>query len=418
MIDEEEWLMIKTLYQNGETISAIARKTGRDRKTIRKFLNDKNPPAYKKRPKRPSILDPFKEFIDGQIASWDLSAVRLYEDIQELGYNGKYGLVKNYVRNAKEKKSILAVYRYETKPGIQAQVDWSEYGTVEMDGAPRKVYGFTMVLGYSRAKYLEFTLDTKTETFIKCHMNAFAYFGGYTREMLYDNTKNVVLQRALRSSESTWNPLFKDFFTHYDFIPRLCRPYRAQTKGKVENVIKYEKGNFLVGRSFSSIQDINAKACEWCKKVDTKPHGTTGVPPIERLEEERAVLTPIKGRTPYMIVLKAYRKISRDCLVSYLGNKYSIPWKFAGRDAELHIHDGKLQVLVAGQNICEHELRAGSGNIVREKDHFKGLYKETRELNQLIHEQRLQRQAKLPLTPSVEQRPLAVYDQFCNLGGG
>ena len=418
MIDEEEWLMMKMWYKRGMSISEIARRTGRDRKTVRKHVKGGcSPPKYKEREEKPSILEPFKGYIAKEIDDNDLSAVRLFEDLQKMGYLGKYTIVKDYARSIRKEKAIRAVCRFETDPGRQGQVDWKEVPPQEIDGGARKIYAFTMVLGYSRAKYLENTLDTTTETFIQCHVNAFARFGGYPQEMLYDNTKNVVLTRALKSGDSRWNPLFEDFFTHYGFIPRLCRPYRPQTKGKVENVIKYEDGNFFNGLKATSIQDMNAQAIAWCRKVDSKPHGTTGVPPLERLEEERKHLLLLTGKPPYQVIQKAYRKISRDCYVSYMSNKYSVPWKYAGRDTELRIHDGKLGVFVAGEPVCEHELRAGSGNSVRVKEHFAGLYKETRERNLIIHEKRLQKQLRLHVEPVVEQRPLTVYDEFCGTGG-
>ena len=225
--------MMKALYMQGISIKEIARRTGRDRKTVAKYVHgDSNPPAFKKpEGKKPSILDPYKGYIQEKVKDSGLNAVRLFEDIQTMGYTGKYTIVKDYARVFKKEKTIEAVYRYETKPGVQGQVDWSEYDTKVIDGMERTIYGFSMVLGYSRAKYVEFTLDTTTPTFIKCHNNAFAYYRGCPKEILYDNTKNVVIRRALMSSKSVWNPLFEDFFTRTGFIPRLCRPYWAETNG-------------------------------------------------------------------------------------------------------------------------------------------------------------------------------------------
>lgn len=418
MIDKEEWLDMKSRYQNGMSISEISRRTGHDRKTVRKYVKgDIVLPKYKTRKRKPSKLDPFKEYIQGMIKEHDLSAVRLLEDIRKMGYDGGYTILREYARTLRKDRAINAVYRYETKPGVQAQVDWSDNGPVEMDGGVSRLYAFSMVMGFSRAKYLEYTLDTSTPTFVRCHLNAFAYFGGFTKEILYDNTKNVVLTRALKSSDSTWNPLFEDFFHHHGFIPRLCRPYRAQTKGKIENVHKFAKGNFLKGRQFTSLQDLNSRARAWVRRVDARPHGTTGVPPLARLEEERSELLSIVDRPPYQIVQKFGRKISRDCFVQYLGNRYSVPWKHATRDATLLIQNGSLKVEVAGEAVCEHELRAGSGSVVRVKEHFAGLYKETRSRNLLVHEARSHKQTRLLVGPTVEERPLAVYDQFCNLGG-
>jgi transposase len=420
MIDEEVWLMMKSMKIHGTSISDIARQMGRDRKTVRKYiLADGKPPKYKKRPKKPSILDPYKEYIDGRIEEHNVNGVKLFEEIQERGYRGKYTIVKEYARTKRKERAIKAVYRYETKPGVQTQVDWKDLGTVEMDGGAQRLYAFSMVLSNSRAKFLKCTLDTTTETFIRCHLDGFEYFGGYTEEFLYDNTKNVVLERALLSSDSKFNPLFKDFSEHFGFIPRLCKPYRPQTKGKIENVIKYAEGNFFNGLTSPSIQNLNMQLLAWCRKVDSKPHGTTGISPLDLLERERKHLLLVQDRPPYQIVQKFTRDISRDCYISFMSNKYSVPWKHAGRQATLLVHNGKMKVKVLGEIVCEHEIRTGHGHRVRVKEHFVGLYKEIRARNQIIHERGPQKQTRLPIAPAVvvEQRSLDVYDQFCNTGG-
>jgi len=416
MIDSEVWYDMISMHRNGMSISAIARCTGRNRRTVRKYIRrGASPPEPKARAKRSSKLDPYKDHIKQRIEEYDLSAVRLLEEIRPMGYAGCYTLVKNYARAVRRTRGIQAVLRYETAPGMQAQVDWGNAGPVEIDGGAGRAYAFAMVLGFSRAKYVEYTLDCRTETFIRCHLNAFAHFGGYTKELLYDNTKNVVLRRALKSSESEWNPLFKDFLHHHGITPRLCRPYRAATKGKIERVIRFEQDNFLKGRQFASLQELNSQALAWIKKVDSRPHGTTGIPPLQRLEEERSKLMLLSDKPPYQIVQEEHRKVSRDCFVSYLGTKYSVPWRFAGREARLLIQDGKMKVEVGGELACEHELRASSGGVVRVREHFAGLYKEVRASNLLVHEKAMTMQSRLRVVPLVEQRPLDVYDQF--LGG-
>jgi len=112
---------------------------------------------------------------------------------------------------------------------------------------------------YSRMRYIEYTLSIDVYTLIQCHLNAFRYFGGYTKEILYDNMKQIVIARALKSSDSEWNTKYEDFFRHYGFIPRLCRPYRAQTKGKIENNVGYVRRDFFLGGSFSSLADMNSQ---------------------------------------------------------------------------------------------------------------------------------------------------------------
>lgn len=166
------------------------------------------------------------------------------------------------MREVRPKVGVPAVYRYETKPGVQSQVDWCECGRIEIDGK-------------SRMRYVEFTLRIDVHTLIQCHLNAFRYFGGCTKEILYDNMKQIVFKRAPVSSGSTWNSQFEDFFNHYGFIPRLCRPYRPQTKGKIESNVSFVKRDFLLGSEFSSFSDLNSQAQKWLARVNSTIHGTT-----------------------------------------------------------------------------------------------------------------------------------------------
>jgi len=409
MLDLEEFLMLRDLFNQELSISEIARRTGHSRTTVRKYLRSQFPPASKKRSKKPSKLDDYREYIIGRLRDYPLSAKRIYREIQERGFTGKYTIVKDFVREVRPKVGVPAVYRYETKPGVQSQVDWGECGRIEIDGKSRKLYCFTMVLGYSRMRYIEFTLRIDVHTLIQCHLNAFRYFGGCTKEILYDNMKQVVLKRAPVSSDSTWNSQFEDFFNHYGFIPRLCRPYRPQTKGKIENSVGFVKRDFLLGSEFSSFSDLNSKALKWLALVNSTIHGTTNEIPLERLKEEG--LRDFDSVPPYHNFQEESRKISRDSYVSYLGNRYSVPYRFAGRDCLLQISDKTLKIVVGREVICIHEIHQGHGRVSRNKEHFKGLLSE-------ILKQNSAPRSKCSATfrfveQEVEHRPLSIYDSFC-----
>ncbi|MBA4544728.1 IS21 family transposase [Thermoactinomyces daqus] len=134
------------------------------------------------------------------------------------------------------------VQRFETPPGNQAQVDWGQF-TVNWGGKKKRIYAFVMVLGYSRMMYLEFTENERLETLMGCHVRAMEYFGGRTETCLYDNMKTVVTGLD-ESGHIVWNERFAGFATHHGFTLKRCAPYRAQTKGKVENGIGYVRKNF------------------------------------------------------------------------------------------------------------------------------------------------------------------------------
>lgn len=404
--------MIRDLYSQGFSISEIARKTGFDRKTVKKYIRLKTLPEPEKRPGRKSKLDPFKPYILEKLKEDPYTAARLFREIKEMGFDGGKTIVKDFVQKVRPEQGIPAVFRYETKPGVQAQVDWGEMGTVEVDGKTKKLFCFNMILGYSRMKYVEFTLSIDTQTLIQCHLNAFEYFGGFTQEILYDNMKQVVIKRALKSSDSKWNSQFEDFFKCFGFIPRLCRPYRPQTKGKIENTVGYVKRDFFLGRRFTSLEDLNGQVNRWLERVNSTVHGTTYQIPLERFKEEN--LNPLGQVPPYKVVHKETRKVSRDCYISFLGNKYSVPYRFAGRTAELQIFDGKLEVCVDYEKVCEHEILPGTCRASRKKEHFQGLLSEI-----LKENSKCKKNSQIPLKfsdPEVEKRSLDVYEIFSQGG--
>jgi len=412
MLKEEELFLIRELSSQNLSISEISRQTGFDRKTVRKYLKMKTLPGPQKRPGRKSKLDLFKPYILEKLKEGPYTAARLYREIKEMGFDGGKTIVKDFIKEVRPKQGVPAVLRYETKPGIQAQVDWGELGTIEVDGKLKKLFCFNMILGYSRMRCVEFTLSMDTPTLIQCHLNAFEYFGGCTQEILYDNMKQVVIKRALKVSDSEWNSQYEDFFKYYGFIPRLCRPYRPQTKGKIENTVGYVKRDFFLGRRFTSLEDLNAQVHKWLERVNSTVHGTTYQIPLERFKEEN--LNPLGQVPPYKVVHKETRKVSRDCYISLLGNKYSVPYRFAGRTAELQIFEGKLEVYIDHDKVCEHEILAGNCRTSRKKEHFQGLLSEV-----LKENSKCKRNPQILLKfsgPEVEKRPLDVYEAFSEEG--
>ena len=408
MLKMEEFLLIRDLYNQGLNISEIARETGFDRKTIRKYIAAQIPLTPTKREARLSKLNPYTEYIQQRINEYPLSALRIYREIQDRGFTGKYTIVKDYIRQIRPRETVSAVLRYETKPGIQAQVDWGECDHIDEDEQLRKVYCFSMILGYSRMRYVEFTLSTNVYTFIQCHNHAFEYFGGYTREILYDNIKQIIIRRAMKPKDHTWNAKFEDFFSYHGFIPRLYKPYCPQTKGKIENSIGYVKRDFLLGGAFSSLEDMNRQCLQWLNRVNATIHGTTNEIPLERLTREN--LKSINGIRPYLVRREEYRKISRDAYISYRGNRYSVPYQFAGRDAVLELDETKISIRVGTEVICSHDIQPGHHRQVREKEHFKGLLS----LAMKCNSQRMKRSKPLfkVLDPGVEHRPLSSYESF------
>lgn len=378
MLGDEGWHMIRSLKENGMRISDIARELNMDRKTVRKYARSKVVPKYKARGTGSKKINPYRDYIKGRIDRYNLSAVRILDEIRKTGYSGSYSTLKAYCHTLRKDRAITAVIRFETEPGRQAQVDFGEFGHIEIDERSRKLYAFSYILGYSRYRYAEFTTDISTQSLIKMHMNAFRYTGGIPSEILYDNMKQIVIDRKIRASESTFNQQFMQLSEYCGFNVRLCYPYRPQSKGKVERNIGYIRGNFFNGREFSSLSDMNAQCALWIIEANGRVNATTGKVPKDTLMDEP--LVSINSVPEFKFVITEARKISRECYVHYNANRYSVPWKYAGRNCTLREENGKIIITVDGDTI-DHDILPGSGRISRKKEHFEGLLKAIRDQN-------------------------------------
>jgi transposase len=191
MIQGEAWYMIRELLREGLSLTEIARRTGCDRKTIRKIRDARGHPAPQERRKRGSKLDPYKPYLSQRATVGVLNAVKLLAEVRRRGYPGGITLIREFLHPLRPAVPMVTE-RFETQPGQQAQVDWSSCGRIWHRDRLRSLSSFTMTLGYSRRQYVEFTTRQDMETFLRCHINAFRYFRGIPTEILYDNLKTAV----------------------------------------------------------------------------------------------------------------------------------------------------------------------------------------------------------------------------------
>jgi transposase len=370
-MEGENWMDIRNDRLKGMNYKEIGRKYHIDPRTAKKYAESETRPKYVLSEPKASKLDDFKQQIDIWLEEAPYSAIRIYEKLSDQGFDGKYSIVKQYVRCKKMDLDEKATVRFETMPGLQGQMDWAyfEDHRVIEEGKEKKLYCFLMVLGYSRMRYIEFVTDMTTNTMIRCHANAFRYFGGYPEEMLYDNMKQVVIKRLLKQEDSTLNRQFEDFAGFYGFKPVLCRPYRGQTKGKVERTVGYVRDNFMVGIKYDTLDDLNGQAHAWCNKVNAKVHGTTNEIPFERLGKEN--LNPLKRE--YIIDKINLRRVQKDCLISYGGNQYSVPSEYVGRDVAVIGLDNMLAVYHETKQIALHRLSYQNKDMVVNANHYRKL---------------------------------------------
>jgi transposase len=404
---------IEEMRRQGLSVTGIAEVTGFDRKTVRKYLaHPKLEPRYKPRPGGPTILDPLKAYIEERLAAGVWNAVVLTRELKERGYQGGYSTVKEYLQPKREAARTTVVQRFETPPGRQAQVDWGHLGTLTVNGEKHRLWGFAFTLGYSRMMMAEAGLDQKLGTLLRMHEEAFRQMGGVPEEILYDRMKTVWISVDDRG-EVVWNPVFLDFARYWGFTPRLCKAYRAQTKGKVESGVKYVRRNFLcglLGKEPCGLEDLNAQMKAWVWSVaNERLHGTTHEQPVKRWETERGKLHPMGNRPPYPYAEEEPRRVARDAYVAWQGSRYSVPWQYAGKDVWVYESGGRVEIVHGGERIAQHEP-ATRRQVVTQAEHHRGipLGGQSRGEKILVHLHEM--------APVVEVRPLAAYDSVVEGG--
>ena len=359
--------MIKQKAAQGKTAYAIGQELGISKNTALRYMAEDVPakPKYS----RVSKLEPFKPKIDALMAQGIFNCVVILEHLQADGYDGGISILKEYVHPRRPPKAAPAVRRYETDDGRQAQMDWGICTYIDEGNTSHKVPAFTMILSKSRAKYVEFASRCDIHSLMRCMINAFLYYGGVPKEILTDNMKTVITGRE--EGKPVWNRQFETFALDMGFAPKVCQPYRPQTKGKVERFVQYVKDNFFPGRYFRDIEDLNRQALDWCRKVDAKPNGTIGTIPLQTIAEEALQPLPVKA------LLDRYRfevrRVSREGLVSFDGIRYGVPWQYSGREVQVRLIDGKLEIYDGNVLIADHEARHSSSRILYLPGQYKGL---------------------------------------------
>ena len=298
MLSEEGVMEIQILHRQGVGIRAIARQVGVSRNTVRKYMRADKKPRYAKRAVRGSRLDPYKPYIQERAAAacpqW-IPAPVMERELRAMGYAGSLRLLQYYMAGMRPAIKADPVVRFETGPGVQMQVDWGVFRR-----GRDALSAFVATLGWSRYTYVEFVTDERFETLRRCHENAFAYFQGVPGEALYDNMKTVVQQRnAYGTGLHRFHPGLWEMAKRLGFRPRLCQPYRARTKGKVERFIRYLRYSFYVPlvaqlRQAGLVLDVetaNMEVLKWLRDVaNVRIHTVTEEQPAVRWRQERAVL--------------------------------------------------------------------------------------------------------------------------------
>jgi transposase len=383
LLGDGEVVDIQYLHRQGLNKTQIAEKLNLHRQTVKKYLED---PEANQEVSRGSILDPYKEYLKKRLDDFEeLTATKLAREINRLkspdpkaqkllpedNYDGTLRTVQRYLKQIRKDKR--RVYKpVETLPGEQAQVDWGHFGTWSFNGKQQPLYGFALSLGYSRPRFLRFTLSTAMQPFLECHKRGLEYIGGVPIEILYDNCKTVVSERL--GDILRFNPDLQRFAREYGFKPAACWAYDPESKGKVESIIDYAKTDFFYSLPVDDIplNELNKQALGWCDEVaNEKKHSVTQEKPNNRLADELGALGDLPKRE-IQVYETDHRQIRKDSTFVYETNQYTVPAEYARSEATLRVTRDSIEVYVKEENapITIHDRCHDRGKLVLKEKHY------------------------------------------------
>jgi transposase len=360
MIERRTIFDIHRLAHQELSVRKIATSLGLSRQTVQKYLDDPNP----QRPLfiRPSKLDPFKDDIERMLeVDPKVSAMVIRQRLEELGFEGGITILRGYLSdvrpNAQHKQAFI---RFESKPGVQCQIDWGHFGQMAYGNTTRKLYCLAVVECHSRMLYVEFTHSQRQETLHRCLLHAFHFFQGTPKELVHDNMLTAVIEH--QGPVVRFNEQFLEFLRPFQITPIACNVGQPQEKGKVEKgAIHYIRHNFFPLRTFSNLDDLQAQANDWRDQVaNRRVHSTTGWRPIERFSPE--AMRPLPEFLPDCRD-HAVAKVHSDFCVQFDANTYSAPPWAIGKSLSVKADHHHVTLYFKEKAIATHKS-AGNANSV------------------------------------------------------
>lgn len=362
LLKEEVYLLNK---------SELARRFNCDRRTVDKYINKSGDLSRKSREVK-SKLDAYKEIVIDKVDNYGSNSMAVFKFIQKKGYEGGYQTVNNFVKNHRKSEVKKATIRFDTSPGLQAQVDWKEsLKMISKNGEIFEVNIFLMVLGYSRLKYLKLTTDRTQNTLFECLFEAFRYYGGIPREILFDNMSTVVDRSRTTFKNIAINKNFKYFSLDAGFDVITCRPYRPETKGKVETLAKLVDRLTPYNEEFNTFDELEMIVESFNHDINSEVSQATNEEPFIRFQKEKEYLNPL----PTMDILLSYfhhekeYKVSNESMIRYKGKKYSVPTSYIGQYLTVSEVESELYIYYTKDLIACHKI---SDKVLHyKKDHAK-----------------------------------------------
>jgi len=425
------WYKVNTLRSNGLNKSQISLELGIDRATVRRYLkmNESEFHAWIQQ-KRPGSqkLSVYKQFVLDQLQSaYYLSSAQIEDRLKEHfvdfpKVNSK--TVYNFVKKVRQEyglpkapKKAPRLYQKLPDPpfGEEAQVDFGEHH-MQTEGSGRvKVYFFVLTLSRSRYKYVYFQVRpfiSKTASY--AHELAFSYIQGIPSNIIYDQDRVFIVQENLGDVLLTEE--FRQLSEKYSFNAVFCRKADPESKGKVESVVKYVKNNFLKGRKFTSLEHLQEAVLGWLSRTaNTKPHGTTRIPPVELWKEEQPYLLPFTTFPEQPLFKLLAYKVRKDNTLAYRGNFYSLPlgtYQDTGSEVLLEEKNGVLLLYDKNQQLmAQHIIPAEKGKYISNTDHKRTKSKTLQKAHELLVDELGQKdQGREYLEKLEKDKPRYYYD--------
>jgi transposase len=363
----------RLFYAEHWPIGTIADAVGVHHETVRRALNRDR--AIHPGPQiRPSALDPYKAFITATLEQYPrLRATRLWAMLRDRGYPGSAVQVRRYVRTVRPAARSEAYFRLETFVAEQGQVDWGNFGAIQMGRARRVLSCFVLVLSWSRAVYARFALHQTLESFLRGHVEAFTALGGSPRTLLYDNLNSVVLERS--GEHIRFHPRLLELAGHYHFAPQPCAVARGNEKGRVERMIQYLRHAFFAARRFTSVEDLNAQLTQWIADTAHRrpvPGDPTGRRVADALDEERPHLLPLPDH-PFACELVRAGVSGKTPYLRFDGHDYSIPHTLIRRPLTLLASEHAVRILDGTSEVACHPRSYDRGQRIEAEAHLAAL---------------------------------------------
>ena len=360
---------------------------------------------------RPSIVDPYLPFIRETLAKYPkLCASRVYQMVRERGYPGAPDHFRHVVARMRPRPVAEAFLRLRTLPGEQAQVDWAHFGKTKIGRAERVLWAFVMVLSWSRAIFLRFYLSAAMPSFLRGHVDAFRFFAGVPRVLLYDNLKSAVLERVGQAIR--FHPTLLELAAHYHYEPRPVAVARGNEKGRVERAIRYARDNFFAARSWLDVDDLNRQAEQWSSSIalERRWPDDDKRQVREAFEEEKARLLALP-ETEFPTEERVDVEVGKTPYARFDLNDYSVPHDRARRTVVVVATLDTVRVLDGLETVATHARSWDRGQQLEEPGHIAALVEAKSKARRHRGIQRL-----APAAPSTEALLARAAERGANLG--